>query len=858
MALELQREALRVLDQSLLRAEPERPAFLDQACGGDIALRREVDALLALKDVATEFFEEPLLRLPRGEHRDLREGETLGSAEIVRVVGRGGMGTVYLARHLDFGHEVAVKVLKPDRTQDEDVARFQREQEILANLDHPAVVRPLERGWTSDGLPFLVMDYVQGVPIDRFCEQNELPTVERLRLFRKVCSIVHFAQQNRLVHRDLKPANILVTEQGEPKLLDFGIAGFVQPSPYSIDGEALRRKTTHAFLGTLRYASPEQIHNGHDPSILSDVYSLGVILYELLAGQHPFPDESGSFLKLSRAICETDPEKPSSSVAKYGLTGSGEGTAGADASARDVKSLERRLSGDLDAIVMKALRKRPGQRYSSAQQLSDDLRRHLEDLPVRAREATFGYRAWKFVRRHTFGVVMSSLMILMLIGFGLAMAWMWEREREAREEQEQAFFVADYIVRLFQVEDGAKAAAGIEARQLLDDGVPLLERAKLMEELPPEQKDRIREQLPEDLPGLMEAVGWAYYGLGAYEEAAGWLTESRELRRTDALDGELVLGLFRLAAARRAQGDEQDALAVQAEAKGIADTGDVDGKRLGQMLNELAVFVERRGDLKTAVGVYDASVGVLERLYGRNASVAIVLSNRADLLTQLGRFAEAEADYRKSYDIRLEVYGPGSVAVARVQNNLAVLLRDWGALEVDRRGAAWPEAEALFRASFETRVELSGAGEPVVAFIQGNLADLLRLREELPEAGALYDDALRILRQAYDEPHRSIAIALKNQAIWLQAAGRPAEAEDTARRAAAMLRGLLGRAHWRTAEAESVLGACLLDLDREDEAEPLLRSSLEVIEAEKGEHGRVSHDARLRLERFESLRSSDD
>ncbi len=853
MTPELKREALKVLDESLLRSGAQRLAYLDQACGADGELREEVETLLAGETAASELFDQPLLPLPRNGGTELRGGDSVGRFQVLREIGRGGMGTVYLGKHPDFGTDVAIKVLRPDRAQGGDVARFQLEQAILAKLEHPGVVRPLERGQTPDGLPFLVMDYVRGVPIDRYCEQQDLSTSERLELFRKVCSIVHFAHQNLIVHRDLKPANILVTEQGEPKLLDFGIAGLLQASPYSIDAEALRRKPAISFLGTLRYASPEQIRDGDVARTVSDVYSLGVILFELLTGHRPFEAQERSFVELSRAICEAEPEVPSTTVGQPVDAAQGE-DAGGGSPADPAGRLRRRLSGDLDAIVLKAIAKDPDARYPSSAQLSDDIRRHQQDFPVVARDDTLAYRAGKLWRRHTATIVTSLVMLFVIFSFAGAMAIMWDREREAREEQERAFFVADYIVKLFEVKDVAAAGEVITAHQLLDDGVPFLERARRMEELTAGEKARLEEQLPEDLPGLMEAVGWAYYGLGSFAEAGKWLAESVDRRRAAAPDDDRVLGLFRLAAARRALGQESEARTLQAAAKRMVEEEDVDGKRLAQVLSDLGYFLEDRGDLRTAEAVYGVSVDMKKRFFGRTtAAVAIGLGGRALVLAELGRFEEAEADYRESLAVRLEVYGQGTVEVARAQNNLAALLRDAGALDAGRRAAAWSEAEQLFRDSLATRAALSGPDDPTVAGASNNLAVLLQMHGQLAEAGALYDDALRVFRRHFGEQHRAAGTVLKNRATWLQASGELVEAEQQARQAVKILDSRLGPGHWRTAEAESVLGGCLLDLDRRAEAEPFLRRSLAVIEAEKGERGRVTLDARQRLERLEAL-----
>lgn len=395
-----------VLQSALERPAAARGAFLNQACDGDATLRAEVESLLAASDEAGEFLNQPALE------QDLPPGTRLGPWRLAEPLGRGGMGAVYRAVRDDdqYQQEGAIKLVKRGMDTDEVLARFRYERQILAFLNHPNIARILDGGAAPDGRPYLVMELVEGVPITDYCTSHALTVEERIALFRSVCAAVEYAHRNLIVHRDLKPGNILITPSGEPKLLDFGIAKILLPSLPQLRG-------TTGFgerLLTPDYASPEQVR-GQPVSTSTDVYSLGAVLYELLTGKPPHHFEALTPAAIERAVCETEPSRPS-----------------AAAPARAA-----RLRGDLDTIVLKALNKDAERRYSSVEQFSEDLRRYLEGLPVLARPDTITYRARKFVTRHRAGVAFAALLAFVLAGGAVATAWQarvarWERDRATR------------------------------------------------------------------------------------------------------------------------------------------------------------------------------------------------------------------------------------------------------------------------------------------------------------------------------------------------------------------------------------------------------------------------------------------
>ncbi|MGA9994094.1 MAG: serine/threonine-protein kinase [Pyrinomonadaceae bacterium] len=381
-------------------APHDRETFLKANCVASDEIRSEVSALLSAHESAGDFIQQPAM-VDVGlvaSHEQVNSsaaviGQQIGSYQIISELGRGGMGSVYLAARADesFDKQVALKLIKRGMDSDAIIHRFVIERQILANLDHPNIARLIDGGTTEAGLPYFVLEYVEGLSITRYCDQHKLNTRERLKLFRRVCAAVQFAHQNLIVHRDLKPGNIIVTEDGTPKLLDFGIAKLLSADWSS----STKATTTTERLLTPEYASPEQLR-GLAINTSSDLYSLGVVLYELLSGHRPFYFESRSPEEVARLITSSEPLKPSVIITR-GFDA--RHTNGAEqvsltpeviSSTRDgnIEKLRRRLAGDLDNILLKSLRKEPERRYASAQEFSEDLRRHLEGLPVLARPDT--------------------------------------------------------------------------------------------------------------------------------------------------------------------------------------------------------------------------------------------------------------------------------------------------------------------------------------------------------------------------------------------------------------------------------------------------------------------------------------
>ena len=498
-----------LLQGALDCAPDRRGAFLENACGQDAALRSEVESLLEAYSRAGSLtagpaFDDGLRVLSQDQPEattDSMLGRRIGPYQIIRLIGSGGMGAVYLAARVDgaFQKEVAVKVIRRGLDTDRIIRRFSSECQILASLDHPNITRVLDAGTTDDGLPYFVMEKMEGQPIDRFCQAAGLDLNGRLRLFRTVCEAVQCAHRNLIVHCDIKPGNVLVTAEGVPKLLDFGIARLLRPPA----DDATRDGATAAlYLMTPEYASPEQVR-GEPVTTVSDVYSLGILLYQLLTGELPNRLLRRTPAEIERSICEQEPARPSLVAPR---------------------AIGRCLRGDLDNIVLMAIRKDPRQRYGSVEQVSEDIRRYLEGLPVTARPETRGYRAAKFVRRHKASVAAAILIFFLLAGGITATLWqaaVARHERDAaRLEQAKAARINAFLQEM--VGYSAVTAGGpnhtsrdATVAEMLDDAAQRVET---------ELADQ-----PQVKAGMLATIGSTYMVQAKLDRAQRFLREAYDL-----------------------------------------------------------------------------------------------------------------------------------------------------------------------------------------------------------------------------------------------------------------------------------------------------------------------------------------
>ena len=803
----------------------ERQRALQELCRGDPDLRAEAEALLAAESGASAFLEG--LSQAAGAAMPSLLGRQLGAYRIERKLGEGGMSTVYEAVRTDLAYQqrVAIKVFgfSPDRA--DLLLRFQAERQILASLRHPAIARLLDGGATEEGLPYLVMELIAGVPVDRYCEEQGLTLGARIDLFLLVCEAVAFAHRNLVVHRDLKPANILVDGDGAPKLLDFGIAKLLAGAPLPFGAQETR---TGQRLMTPQYASPEQVTGG-PVTTATDVYSLGVLLYGLLAGRLPYRIDAERPGELERVIAEQQPEPPSQVAPP---------------------ALRRSLKGDLDNIVLTALRKEPQQRYPAVDLLAEDLRRHRQGLPVSALPATFGYRLRKFVGRYPLAVAAWSATFLLILGLAVTMTFQSIR---LRRERDRAVQVTDFLENVFKGSDAEESPGkDLSARELLDRG-----GAKVLAQL---------EGQPETEAALALTIGKAYRSLGLYDKAAPLFERSLALRQqrlgeTDPGVAECLDNLAdvylrrdeiskaepaarRALAIRRAQGGEGD-LAMEDSLNGLgmvlltkADYAGaeplfrealrIDRKRFGPahkervpILANLAVLEKQKGDLTAAEGLYREAIALARSQYGpAHPRTSILLSNLAVLLTRRGDLAAAEATYREALEVSHRAYGAEHPSIALQLNNLASVLVDRG---------RYAEAESLYRQALAMQRRLLGNDHNHVSVTLNNLADLLSTEGDRKGARLLYEESLRIVRKLFSEEHPRVADQLFSLSRFLAEEGDAKAAEPLAREALAIRRKVFGESHASYAASLVALGNLRLAAGFPAEAEPFLRKGLAIF-----------------------------
>ncbi len=740
MTPERYQQVKQVYLEAIDRNPGDRFAWLAQRCGADEALRLEVEALLNESAETAPFLETPpplpdFPVLPKRKAADELIGQRIGTYKILREIGQGGMGAVYLAERADeqFRKRVALKLVKRGMDTEEILSRFRHERQILASLDHPNIARLIDGGTTEDGLPYFVMEFIEGQPIDLYCSTQKLGTNERLNLFRTVCNAVHYAHQNLVVHRDLKPSNILVTADGTVKLLDFGIAKILNPDLFP---ETVLPTKTWERPMTPAYASPEQVR-GQAITTASDVYALGVILYELLTGQRPYQFKGYAPHEIAKVVCETEPDKPSTAVVRVITV---DDTVG-NAATAEADKLRRQLKGDLDNIVLMALRKEALRRYASVEQFSEDIRRHLDGLPVIAREDTFRYRTEKFIARNRLAVAAAAVFALLLAGFltmTLVQSARVARERDrAERERVKAEKVSSFLVDLFKVSDPDKArGAQITAREVLDKGA-----------------DKIRAELkdqPETQATLLHAVGEVYYSMGLYERSAALLEEAVQLRRQTLGNDHpdlarsltaLAQSAFDLGQNDRTETLTREALAIRRKAFGN------EHREVAENINDLALLTKLKGDFAAAEPLYREAIAVQRKLSGNDSlDVATPLHNLGVLLSDKKDFEGAEAAEREALEIRRKRLGPDAPDVAMTMHNLASMLRNKG----DIAGA-----EQTLRDTLALRRKIYPEAHPQTALTLHNLGTLLRDQQRYAEAETYLREALaiRLKKLPVDHPH---------------------------------------------------------------------------------------------------------
>jgi len=767
----------------------QRTALLDEACGNDQALRRAVETLLADRNEAETFLETPAYRFANGrDEAKLQVGQRIGAYKLLQEIGYGGMGAVWLAQRADeqYQKRVAIKLIKRGMDTDEILQRFRYERQILASLDHPNIARLLDGGTTSDGLPYFVMEHIEGQPIDRYCDAHKLTTIERLRLFRTVCAAVQFAHQNLVVHRDLKPSNILVTEDGTVKLLDFGIAKILNPAmfPSTVAPTALHERPM-----TPAYASPEQVR-GEPISTASDVYSLGVILYELLTGHRPYQITSAAPQEIERIVCNVEPDRPSTLKMKD------EG-GGMNRKFR-LSSLiphPSSLRNDLDNIVLMALRKEASRRYASVEQFSADIRRYLTGLPIIAREDTLSYRVSKFIARNKAAVALTSLVSLLILGFlitTLVQSARIRRERDRAEaERAKAEKVSSFLVDLFKVNDPSESRGNsVTAREILDKGAQ-----KIGTEL--------RDQ-PETQAKLMDTMGMAYDGLGLYPQALPLVEQALTTRQR-------IFGAAHI--------------------------------EVAESLRSLAEVKFNQGEFDVAAEKSRAALDILRKEYGNeHLKVAHTFSDLGLVLLFKGDPTGAEPPAREAVAIMRKLPNATPNELLPPISNFANVLR---------QNRKFSEATQYQEEALALSRKALGNDHPNTIIVLGGLALLLSDGEnpakDYARAESLSREALAGGRRVLPPEHSQTIYNLIDLGSILIKRDNAVAAETTLREAAALANKVLPPDHFRRIHAQHMLGRCLAAQKRYAEAEPLLLGSWQTFQRMRGAQDRWTNIAREEL-----------
>ncbi|HEY0404845.1 MAG TPA: serine/threonine-protein kinase [Pyrinomonadaceae bacterium] len=837
-------EQLKELFRVAIEHEPsQRAAYLEQACVNNAALRAEIESLLASHDAAETFIETPafanavkeITESPAGQI----EGQRIGSYQLIREIGRGGMGTVYLAKRADEQYQklVALKVVRRGMDTEDILRRFRNERQILAHLDHPNIAHLLDGGTTDDGLPYLVMEHVQGTPVTKHCDQHRLPTNERLRIFRAICDAVQHAHQHLVVHRDLKPSNILITEEGTPKLLDFGIAKVLNPELSALPPESTR---TELRVLTPDYASPEQAR-GEALTTTSDVYSLGVVLYELLTGHRPFrtlPHE------LTRVICEQEPMKPSAAIANIEVVMRGDGkqqsviTPESVGRARDTQpgKLRRHLSGDLDNIILMALRKEPARRYASVTHFSEDIRRHLDGLPVVARKDTFKYRATKFVRRNRLGVAAAGVILLSLLGGIVTTAW---QARAARLEKAKAESVSTFLKTVLAYSNPMISVSGntggkTTMEDVLDEAATRLDSEEFSNQL--EVKAELEKIISDSYAGQGRQDLWEQH-LKKYVDIQRSLHDEND-PQTIAANASWAMILEH----RDLAESEKIYRRILPQMRTEHLKGNINAQDLAGTLNNFGYLRRTQGDSKEAEAAFREALALSSELPREGRYwIGLTRSTLASTLADQGRFDEALATAREAVAEYRQI---GRTAAPDFGFSLTILggflaeKEDFAAAD-----ATLSEAEKILRERMSPSALWLGdnlRNQAISFYQQGKYA----------ESQSRITETEKIYLKSYGPSYDNYPTVLIIKGLILDKTGKSREGESFLREALRLRVESLPKEHFWIALANDALGECLTTQQRFTEAEPLLAESYAALNSRLGLQDPRTVEALRRLTRL--------
>jgi serine/threonine-protein kinase len=828
-----------LFDAALDRPVEERLDWLRSVCT-DPEIFREVSALLRAADRAEDFLVQPAGEVASTLIIDAHDGpsesenghelpalpaQRIGRYRILKRIGWGGTGAVYLGERADgeFTQRVAIKLLRDDRMSRTQQARFLAERQILASLNHPDIARLLDGGVMDEDIPYIVMEFIDGMPIDRYCDVNRLSVADRLRLFQRVCAAVQYAHSQLVVHRDVKPSNVMVTTDGHVKLVDFGIAKLLDAET---DRPVGPRPTLHL---TPEYASPEQVR-GDAVTAVSDVYSLGVLLYQLLIGRRPYDIPGSSATQIVRVVCEVDPAPPSER-AHEPIEHPGENqpaSAPEIASTRGLSTdaLVRALRGDLDTIVMKSLRKEPSRRYQSVESFADDIGRFLDSRPITARRDSLAYRATMYVRRNRLMVAASLLVAVALIG-GLAVS-MWqsaERARQAERAMRTTAFMRDMLAGF---DPNARPEELKHVEQILDMGA-----RRLHDDLSAEP----------DLSAEIAAVlGDLYEDYGMYGKARELfeLSLAQRAGHTPKRDHALADVTLKLAWVVNKMGDHDAAHELMLRSLDLSRSAYGErSDQVGDALDGLAIVHLNLGEIEEARSLLVEALDIFRARHGNDhVRVAGIWRHLAYVNQRLHLYPEADSLYRLALDGTTRNLGADHTDVAQT-------LHDHGSLLVRMNRES--EGEDYMRRALEIRRERLGNGHPQVAQSLSHLGLLMMDRGRFDEAEEMLREALEIRRSIFGERHITFAHTINQLSQLYHARGNRSMSDSLLTKSIGTYRELLGTQNVQTLAALQIWGRRLADRGSHREAERVFREVLEGRNAILGDRTLATTESMLRL-----------
>ncbi len=799
-----------------------RDTFLRTLYGDDADLATRVRGLLDAHAQTSSGFESPVsVEFGIDDDLDRWIGKRVGVYDIVRRIGVGGMGAVYEAVRDDdqFRKRVAIKLLRAQTVSESAVRRFRRERQILAALEHPHIATLLDGGVTADGHPWFAMEFVEGEPITAFCDDRALPITARLELFRQVCAAVQFAHQNLFVHRDLKPHNVLVNAGGQVKLLDFGIAALLPSALDASDDETITRTGVRAL--TPGYASPEQLL-GRPVGTRSDVYSLGVVLYELLCGRRPFESRPGSPSDVERALSDASPERPSAAITAERLQ---------RLSGRSGERVRTRIAGDLDAIVLKALRSDAERRYGSADELSADIHHYLTGRPVLARPDSVGYRLGKLLRRRRAESIAVALTLVSIVGGSFAallQARVADRERvRAEAENARATEVRHFLTTMLGAANPGSFGRDVRVREVLDSASISANRLTGQPTLEAE---------------IRMIIGGTYLALGefALAEREYHSAVDAESRLAPAGGRGAAAALSRLSMAREYQGQFASADSILR----VADTlfarhGFADDEQQISHLDARARLLSSLGNSKDAERLFTESLKLQRRQKPLNdSSIAASYTNLAVIQSDLGDNRSAETLMVAAVAAARRAYGDAHPHVAAILSPLASIQ--------DRAGMP-ARAESTFRETITMRRALLGEQHPDLAWTMYNFADFLLSKGRHAESAEWSRRVLALRGHTMQDEHPLVSATMTVLGRALDGLDSLDAGERWLRESLAVRKAVYPREHFLIASTEGFLGAHLALRGHYQRAEAMLRESERRLVAARGDGAPIVQDARARL-----------